>query len=87
MNNDFDEIDTLLLETLSFFEPMSKEMIILDFNEDRLKQLDDFDLNQLEERLEKLIKQKQLKRLKKDKEVLYQKIMPKKSWWKRLFSR
>lgn len=79
-----DEIDLLILETLSFLEPMSKEMLILDFDNAKLKEFEHFDTDLLEARIEKLVKAKKIRKIKKDGEYLYQKLMPKRSWWQKI---
>lgn len=80
-----DDIELLILETLSFLEPMTKEMIILDFDSNELKNLGHFDINSLETKLNKLIKQDKVKKITKEKEIYYLKLMPKRPWWQKLF--
>jgi UDP-glucose 6-dehydrogenase len=80
-----DEIDNIILETLSFFEPMTKEMVILDIDKDRVQALSDFSIEELEKRLENLVKQKLVKREKKSGDVFFLKQMKKRPWWKRFF--
>lgn len=79
-----DELDELILETLSFLEPMSTESLILDFDSDRLQQFPDFNKETLEQKLKSLVKKKKVKLIK-GKEPTYIKLMPKRSWWKRFF--
>jgi hypothetical protein len=79
-----DELDELILETLSFLEPMSTERLILDFDSDRLQQFPDFNKETLEKKLKSLIKQKKVKVIK-GQEPTYLKLMPKRPWWKKIF--
>lgn len=79
-----DELDELILETLSFLEPMSVERLILDFDSDRLQQFPDFDKETLENKLKALVKKKRVKVIK-GAENSYIKLMPKRPWWKKFF--
>lgn len=80
-----DELEELVLETLSFLDPMTKEKLILDFDSDRLQQFPDFDKETLEKILKKLVKKKKIKLIK-GADDSYLKIMPKRPWWKKIFS-
>lgn len=68
----------LLLETLSFYEAMSFENIILDFDSEKLKSLGDFSRDELEEILSELVKEKKLKLTKINGELRWQKVFKKK---------
>ena len=69
----------LILETLSFFEPMTKEKLLLDFDMDKLINAKDFTVSDLENGLDKLVKARFVSKSKKNNEVYYQRIYPKKS--------
>lgn len=74
-----------ILETLSFYEPMTWERLIFDFDEDFLKAHPEFTKEKLEEDLAFLAKKKLIKIAKNDKgEKEYLRLMPRQKWWKRL---
>jgi regulatory protein YycH of two-component signal transduction system YycFG len=79
----------LVLSTLSFFEPMSLERIIFDFDEKKVLAMKDFSNVDLENILKQLLKEKKIKKIKKGSKVEYQRIHPKRGWRKifdRIFS-
>jgi DNA-directed RNA polymerase alpha subunit len=78
-------LDELVLMTLSFFEPMTFSQIILDFDNDKLVNFPNFSKQDLEEIINKLEKQKLLKRVTIDKEIGWIRIQRKRSWFKSLF--
>lgn len=82
MKNNLEE---LVLVTLSFFEPMTLSQIILDFDNEKLKDFPDFDKEQLQEIITILEKKKLIQRVLIDKEAGWLRMQPKKSWLKRLF--
>ena len=77
-------LENLVLMTLSFFEPMTFSQIILDFDNDQLKNYPKFDKETLQEILVKLKKQKLIKEVKIDKEMGWIKVQRKRAWWKRI---
>jgi DNA-directed RNA polymerase alpha subunit len=79
-------LDELVLMTLSFFEPMTFSQIILDFDSDKLANFPNFNKQDLEEIINKLEKQKLLKRVTIDKEIGWMRIQRKRSWFKRLLN-
>ena len=79
-----DDLDELILETLSFFEPMTFEKIILDFDPVKLRLFPHFNREVLNERLTYLKKKKKIKIIK-GKESCYIKKVPKRPWWKQIF--
>ncbi|MFA6237827.1 MAG: hypothetical protein WC635_10905 [Bacteriovorax sp.] len=79
------ELENLVLITLSYFEPMTFSKIILDFDSEEIKNFPDFDNVKLQEMLSSLEKKKLIKRVKIDKETGWIRVLPKRSWWKRLF--
>lgn len=68
--------EDLVLETLSFFEPMTEEKIILDFDGEKLKLLASFTKEDLKLVLEKLEKEKKVKVNRQTKEWTYIKLRP-----------
>jgi hypothetical protein len=79
-------LEELVLMTLSFFEPMTFSQIILDFDTDKLVNFPNFNKQDLEEIINKLEKQKLLKRVTIDKEIGWIRIQRKRSWFKRLLT-
>lgn len=78
-------LENLVLMTLSFFEPMTFSQIILDFDNEQLKNFPQFDKETLQEILEILRKKKLIKEVKIDKEIGWIKVQRKRVWWKRIF--
>jgi hypothetical protein len=73
----------LVLSQLSFFEPLTKGQLIFDMDADDLKQLGDFDLEQLEVVLARLETEGHVKRIK-GSEDTFLRINPRtRSWWQR----
>jgi hypothetical protein len=79
------KLEELVLMTLSFFEVMTFSQIILDFDNDLLKDFPDFDKKQLQETLDLLVKRKIIKKATVGKEVGWIRVYHKRSWWKRFF--
>jgi hypothetical protein len=75
------KIEELVLEVLSFYEPMSFELILLDMPEERIFEISEFNREDLEEMLKLLVLSKKIKitSKKSDKEVFWIKVFPKKS--------
>ena len=78
-------LENLVLMTLSFFEPMTFSQIILDFDNEQLKNFPQFDKETLQEILVILRKKKLIKEVKIDKEIGWIKVQRKRVWWKRIF--
>jgi hypothetical protein len=85
MTKQNDSLEDLVLVTLSFFEAMTFSQIILDFDSEAVKKFPDFDKEQLQKIINKLEKQKLLKRVVLDKEVGWIKIQRKRSWLNSFF--
>lgn len=77
------EVEDIILETLSFLEPMTKERLILDFDDTKLQLLESFTKEDLEMALTSLLKQRKIKKTTKGKEEYFQKCMPRRPWWRR----
>lgn len=74
-----------ILETLSFYEAMTWERLIIDFDEDFLKDHPEFTKEKLESDLKLLAKKKLVKVSKNAKgEKEYLRLMPRQKWWKKL---
>ncbi|MCP4915157.1 MAG: hypothetical protein GY909_18705 [Oligoflexia bacterium] len=58
MSSRQEKIDSLVLQVLSFYEPMSFEKILLDMPDDRIAEIEDFNREDLDKALEKLVKKK-----------------------------
>ena len=83
------EFENLLLSTLSFYEPMTLEKIILDFDANEIKKYPHLEANDLKKILVTLQKKKKIKKIKiaigKGSEDAWIKIYPSRPWWKRIF--
>lgn len=79
-----DEIDDLILEALSFYEPLTMNALIMGLNEEAIQTMPHFNMMVLEERLKKLIKKKYVVRQKQFKEYRYQRRIPPRSLLQRL---
>ena len=77
--------EEIILETLSFFEMMTKENIIMDMNVHETDELQ-ITLEDLELILESLKKRKLIRKGKKEQDIAWQKIFPKKSLWRKIQS-
>ena len=75
------ELEDLILSTLSFYEPMSFSKIVFDMDTNALKQFPNFDKPQMLTILESLDK-----KMGKGEEIQWQRIHKKRSWIKRFFS-
>lgn len=74
-----------VLKVLSFLEALNKERIILEMDDYFLKTFPEFNNEDLDFLLEKLVKEKKVRIIKKKNgEILYQKNFPKKSLFRRL---
>ena len=82
-----DTIKSKVLETLSFYDDFSWERLIVELDEEFLKDHPDFAKEDLERLLKELKKQclVQVSRSEKG-ELLYRRILKKRPWWKRFFS-
>jgi predicted HAD superfamily phosphohydrolase YqeG len=76
-----------LLKTLSHFESMSMEFILIDFDEKFLKNNPSFTTDDLQECLSQLQKKKLIKRVVENKQEMWIKTFPKKSLIKRFLSK
>jgi hypothetical protein len=88
MNERQNKIEALILEVLSFYEPMSFELILLDMPEKQILEISNFNREDLEKTLKILIKKKRIKvsSSKSDKEVFWIKVIPKKGLLRRISS-
>lgn len=81
---EFQELEVLILETLSFFENMTLEKIILDLDQNKLKQFPDFSKEDLLDLLNKFERERLVKKIQIDQEVMWIKIRKQNnSWFKR----
>lgn len=79
-------LEEILLETLSFYEPLIREHIILQMDPDKVNLNKELTNEDLDEMLKSLIKRKKVKIVKIGPDVAYIKLFPKKSLWKKLKS-
>ncbi|MFT6068051.1 MAG: hypothetical protein ACJAT2_002165 [Bacteriovoracaceae bacterium] len=81
MNDRTQRIEELVLGVLSFYEPMSFELILLDMPDEEILDIPDFNREDLEDCLKSLQKKKRIKKTTSgaEKEVFWIKAFPKKS--------
>lgn len=79
------ELENLLLSTLSFYEPMSFSKIVFDIDTEVLKSYPNFDKDQMLLILKSLEKRGLVKKTGEAAEAQWQRIHKKRSIWKRLF--
>ncbi len=79
------EIEDLILSTLSFFEPMSFSKIVFDMDTELLKTFADFDKDQMLLVLKSLEKRGLVKKSGEGSEAQWQRIHKKRPFWKRFF--
>jgi hypothetical protein len=77
------EIEDLILSTLSFYESMSFSQIVFDMDTNVLKQLASFDKDQMELVLNSLEKKGMVKKTGIGSEALWQRIHKKRPLWRR----
>lgn len=79
------ELENLILSTLSFYEPMSFSKIVFDIDTDVLKSYPNFDKDQMLLILKSLEKRGMVQKTGEGTEAQWQRIHKKRSLWKRLF--
>jgi hypothetical protein len=79
------ELENLLLSTLSFYEPMSFSKIVFDIDTDVLKSYPNFDKDQMLLILKSLEQRGMVRKTGVDAEAQWQRIHKKRSFWKRFF--
>lgn len=79
------EIEDLILSTLSFYEPMSFSKIVFDMDTELLKKFADFDKDQMLLVLKGLEKRGLVKKTGEGSEAQWQRIHKKRPFWKRFF--
>lgn len=79
------ELENLILSTLSFYEPMSFSKIVFDIDTDVLKKYPNFDKDQMFLILKSLEKRGMVYKTGEGTETQWQRIHKKRSLWKRLF--
>ena len=77
-------IESLVLETLSFFDPLTKEQIYLQFDPEMVKILSHLTREDLDQALIDLKKSKKIKEVKVGKDAGWIKVYPKRPWYKDL---
>lgn len=79
------ELEDLILSTLSFYEPMSFSKIVFDIDTDVLKSYPDFDKEQMMLILTSLEKRAMVKKTGAGSESQWQRVHKKRPFWKRFF--
>ena len=71
------KIDELILESLSFYTPLTIDQIILDLDHKKVKSIPELNLDTFEKRIKFFVKTKKVKVLKSDNQVAFIKLFPK----------
>ena len=71
------KIDELILESLSFYEPLTLDQVILDLDHKKVKNTPELNLDIFEKRIKLFVKTKKVKILKSDCKVTFIKLFPK----------
>ena len=79
------ELENLILSTLSFYEPMSFSKIVFDIDTEVLKAYPNFDKEQMLLILKSLEKRGMVQKSGEGTETQWQRIHKKRSFWKRFF--
>ena len=81
-----DELELLLLETLSFYEPMTRAQILMQLDEKRIEELSHYTFGDLEQMLKDLTKKGTLKECSLGLDRAWQRVFKRRrTWWRRLF--
>jgi len=80
------ELDQYILETLSFYDFMTKEQLILDLDPVKLLEFSNFTLDDLEKKLVALAKKGKIEINRDEADVRYRRLFPKKSLVSRAIS-
>ncbi len=81
---DMEKLQEMLLETLSFFSPMSAQMIILDFDREKIDSMRELTLEDLEKSLSIMVKKGLVRRTKSGEDIAWQRVfLKRKPWWRR----
>jgi hypothetical protein len=80
-----DEFEKLVWETLSFYDPMTIEQIILDLDSEKIKTMPGFNTEELNKILDHFLNTKKVKLEVIDNDKAWIKVFPKRPWWKRFF--
>jgi len=83
--NQSQELENLILSTLSFYEPMSFSKIVFDIDTEALKKYPNFDKDQMLLILKSLEQRAMVKKTGEGSEAQWQRIHKKRSFWKRFF--
>ena len=80
-----EKIDELILESLSFYTPLTLDQIILDLDHNKIQNIPEFSLDILEKRIKFFVKTKKVKVLKSKHEVTFIKLYPRKKTFLKRF--
>ena len=81
------EIEEIILEAMSFYEPMAKDKIILDLDDYKITEVNEFSLEEFEEVFIRLLKEKRIKEIKKGDQITYLRVFPKRSFFKKILAK
>jgi hypothetical protein len=83
--NQLIQFQDLLLETLSFYEPMTISKMIFDFDEKKIREFRQLEQSDLMNCLKKLERAKKIKKVKIGTEDAWMRVLTRRPWWKRIF--
>lgn len=80
------DLEKMVLEALSFYEGMTIEKVLMNFDKDKIESLQELEIDNLKELLDKLVSEKRLKKYKKDGRFFYLRKVPKRGLISRLIT-
>lgn len=75
------EIEDIILEAISFFDPLTKDKIILDLNEYKITVVNEFSLQDFEDCFVKLLSDNKIKAVQVGSDTAYLRVFPKRKSW------
>jgi hypothetical protein len=76
-----DTIENIILEAISFYDPLTKDKIILDLDEYKITEVNEFSLEEFEGCFKKLLKEEKIKQIKVGPDIAYLRVFPKRRSW------
>ncbi len=80
------DLRKLILETLSFFSPMTQEELLLGFDRATVEAHPELTMELLQQELLLLVKEGKLKKTKKGRDIAFVRLYPKRSWLRQILS-
>ena len=76
-----DTIENIILEAISFYDPLTKDKIILDLDEYKITEVNEFSLEEFEVCFSKLLKEGKIKQVKVGPDMAFLRVFPKRRSW------